>query len=61
MTERSGFRQIPRTMDTITTDISTTQKASWNKFSTGWRKWDALTMDMLRPHGEAIRDHLGAS
>jgi ubiquinone/menaquinone biosynthesis C-methylase UbiE len=48
-------------MDTATTDISTAQRASWNKFSAGWRKWDALTMDMLRPHGEAIMDHLGAS
>lgn len=43
------------------TDISAAQKASWNKFSAGWRKWDALTMGMLEPHGEAIMDHLGAS
>ncbi len=43
------------------TDISAAQKASWNKFSAGWRKWDALTMGMLQAHGEAIMDHLGAS
>lgn len=49
------------TMDTLTNDISTAQKAAWNKFSGGWKKWDALTMDMLRPPGEAIMDHLGAS
>jgi ubiquinone/menaquinone biosynthesis C-methylase UbiE len=41
--------------------ISTAQKASWNKFSTGWKKWDAATMAMIAPHGEAIMDHLGAS
>src|SRR5579871_5214794 len=30
------------------------QKASWNKFSTGWRKWDDFTMAFLRPMGEEI-------
>lgn len=30
------------------------QKASWNKFSTGWKKWDAITMDFLRPMGDEI-------
>ena len=48
-------------METMTNDISTTQKASWNKFSAGWKKWDTLTMEMLRPHGDAIMDHLGAT
>lgn len=44
-----------------TTDISTAQKASWNKFSAGWRKWDKALMAHLAPHGEAIMDHLGAN
>jgi ubiquinone/menaquinone biosynthesis C-methylase UbiE len=48
-------------METVIKDISTTQKASWNKFSAGWKKWDILTMAMLRPHGDAIMDHLGAT
>ena len=48
-------------METKTNDISTAQKASWNKFSAGWRKWDKLTMEMLRPPGDAIMDHLGAT
>lgn len=48
-------------METTATDISTAQRASWNKFSTGWRKWDGIVMEMLRPHGEAIMDHLGAT
>lgn len=48
-------------METTATDISTAQRASWNKFSAGWKKWDDLTMEMLRPHGEAITDHLGAT
>ncbi|MCG2612520.1 class I SAM-dependent methyltransferase [Flavobacterium sp. SM15] len=30
------------------------QKASWNKFSPGWKKWDDLTMDFLKPMGEEI-------
>lgn len=48
-------------METKVTDISTAQRASWNRFSAGWRKWDRLTMEMIRPHGEAIMDHLGAT
>lgn len=42
-------------------EISTAQQASWNKFSTGWRKWDAQTMAFLAPHGEAIIAHLKPS
>ncbi|HEY4112055.1 class I SAM-dependent methyltransferase [Puia sp.] len=30
------------------------QKASWNKFSGGWRKWNAFTMDFLQPTGDEI-------
>ncbi len=30
------------------------QKASWNKFSSGWRKWDDLTMEFLKPMGDEI-------
>ena len=30
------------------------QKESWNKFSSGWRKWDAITMDFLHPMGDEI-------
>ena len=30
------------------------QKESWNKFSSGWRKWDDLTMDFLKPMGHEI-------
>lgn len=48
-------------METQAPDISTAQRASWNKFSPGWRKWDALTMAMLKPTGDAIMDHLGAT
>lgn len=35
-------------------EIRQQQKDSWNKFSPGWKKWDALTMDFLRPPGEEI-------
>src|SRR5690606_29329799 len=30
------------------------QKESWNKFSPGWKKWDQLTMDFLKPMGDEI-------
>ncbi|MBM2846132.1 MAG: methyltransferase type 11 [Bacteroidetes bacterium] len=30
------------------------QKTSWNKFSSGWKKWDDLTMDFLKPMGDEI-------
>lgn len=30
------------------------QGESWNKFSSGWRKWDNLMMDFLKPVGDEI-------
>jgi ubiquinone/menaquinone biosynthesis C-methylase UbiE len=30
------------------------QKSSWNRFSSGWKKWDYLNMDFLRPMGNEI-------
>ena len=30
------------------------QEESWNKFSSGWRKWDDLVMDFLKPVGDEI-------
>jgi ubiquinone/menaquinone biosynthesis C-methylase UbiE len=30
------------------------QKEVWNKFSSGWKKWDELTMDFLKPMADAI-------
>lgn len=35
-------------------EIREQQKASWNKFSPGWKKWDALMMDFLKPNGDEI-------
>ena len=48
-------------MNTASLEISSAQKASWNKFSPGWKKWDALTMGFLAPHGAAIIDDLKPS
>jgi ubiquinone/menaquinone biosynthesis C-methylase UbiE len=39
-------------------DIREQQKASWNKFSPGWKKWDEMTMDFLKPMGDAIIQQL---
>jgi SAM-dependent methyltransferase len=38
-------------MDTLTQDleIKWQQRDSWNRFSSGWRKWDGLAMRMLKP------------
>lgn len=30
------------------------QRAAWNKFSPGWKKWDDLFMDFLKPMGDEI-------
>jgi ubiquinone/menaquinone biosynthesis C-methylase UbiE len=35
-------------------EIRENQKASWNKFSPGWKKWDELMMDFLKPMGDEI-------
>jgi ubiquinone/menaquinone biosynthesis C-methylase UbiE len=35
-------------------EIREQQKLSWNKFSAGWKKWDELTMDFLKPMGQEI-------
>jgi ubiquinone/menaquinone biosynthesis C-methylase UbiE len=34
------------------------QQATWNKFSSGWEKWNDFTMEFLRPMGNAIIDFL---
>lgn len=41
-------------MEKQLTEIRDQQKATWNKFSPGWKKWDELTMDFLKPMGDAI-------
>ncbi len=35
-------------------EIREQQKATWNKFSAGWKQWDDMTMDFLKPTGDAI-------
>ena len=35
-------------------DIREQQKTAWNKFSPGWKKWDDLNMDFLKPFGDEI-------
>jgi ubiquinone/menaquinone biosynthesis C-methylase UbiE len=30
------------------------QKQSWNTFSSGWKKWDDLIMDFMKPAGDEI-------
>lgn len=35
-------------------EIREQQKATWNRFSPGWKKWDELSMEFLQPMGDAI-------
>jgi ubiquinone/menaquinone biosynthesis C-methylase UbiE len=35
-------------------EIREQQKQTWNKFSPGWKKWDEITMEWLKPMGEEI-------
>lgn len=35
-------------------EIREQQKETWNKFSTGWKKWDDFTMNFLKPMGDLI-------
>ncbi|MDB5230253.1 MAG: methyltransferase type 11 [Chitinophagaceae bacterium] len=41
-------------MTTQLDEIREQQKATWNKFSPGWKKWDDFTMKFLQPMGDAI-------
>lgn len=34
------------------------QKASWNRFAAGWKKWDPVTMEFLQPMKETIINYL---
>jgi ubiquinone/menaquinone biosynthesis C-methylase UbiE len=45
-------------METHLREIREQQKESWNKFSSGWKKWDEFTMDWLKPMGEQIIHYL---
>lgn len=36
------------------TEIRDSQRASWNRFSKGWKKWDTFVMDWLSPVGAQI-------
>ena len=46
------------TTTTQTDEVRNSQRESWNKFSTGWKKWDQLTMDFLRPVGKGILESI---
>lgn len=41
-------------MEQVLEQIRDQQKASWNQFSPGWKKWNDLTMDFLKPVGDEI-------
>ena len=45
-------------MEQLLEEIREQQKASWNKFSKGWKKWDDFTMEFLKPYGDAIIEQL---
>ena len=45
-------------MEAQLVQIREQQKEVWNRFSQGWKKWDDLTMDFLRPMADAIIHHI---
>jgi len=47
-----------RAMEKQLEEIREQQKASWNKSSPGWKRWDNLTMDFLKPFGDEIVQRL---
>jgi len=38
--------------------IRNQQKETWNKFSPGWKKWDGLAMEFIKPMGDEIIKYL---
>jgi SAM-dependent methyltransferase len=40
------------------TEIREQQRASWNKFSPGWKKWDPLMMNFMRPIADEMIQRL---
>ena len=42
--------------DAALSSILEAQRSSWNRFSPGWEKWDAFTMNFLAEQGQAIVD-----
>lgn len=45
-------------MEPALEQIRDQQKASWDKFSPGWKKWDSLFMEFLGPMGQVMIDRL---
>lgn len=45
-------------MDQQLVEIREKQRESWNKFSSGWKKWDDLVIQFLHPMGEEIIQQL---
>lgn len=43
-------------MDTALERIRDEQQATWDRFSTGWKKWDELVLGSLAPAGAALLD-----
>jgi ubiquinone/menaquinone biosynthesis C-methylase UbiE len=63
-TEATAHREEKFAMQTTQSQATTTrpkptsilqsQRQAWNRFSTGWEKWDDFTMRFLQPQGDAI-------
>jgi ubiquinone/menaquinone biosynthesis C-methylase UbiE len=45
-------------MNSHLTEIRDKQKNTWNSFSGGWKKWDEMTMNILKPWGDGIIEQL---
>ncbi|WP_245860023.1 class I SAM-dependent methyltransferase [Spirosoma aerolatum] len=53
-----ALHETDKGMQTVEEGIRNQQRALWNQFAPGWKKWDEFTMQFLKPMGDAIVDAL---
>lgn len=58
LTEKTTLSYGKIIMNNQLQEIRDQQKKSWNKFAAGWKKWDPVTKDFLRPMGDAIINYI---
>jgi SAM-dependent methyltransferase len=59
MTSDGAWRMLPDVRTPLDDEIEATQRATWDRFSTGWERWDDIVQQMLGPVGEAMIRSLG--
>ena len=47
---------MPNGMNQLQQEQLDQQKNSWNKYATGWRKWDEVLMTLMRPVADSLKN-----